>query len=279
MGIRKNEGTAMLKKMFLAGIVGTALLAVTCGRDAYSYLATSWGWARQSVRDQIPTTFELQRARQMIDQLEPEVRRSMRLVAREEIEIERLQGRIVELQSQQTTERENLQKLSSDLQSGHTRFVYAGRDYSADQVRQDLSHRFDRFKTNDQTLASLETTLNTRQQSLDQARRKVEEMLAMKQQLLAEVGNLEARQKMIEISHTASDLALDDSQLARTRELLDEIRSRIEVNEKMIVAEEAFVEAIPVDHPDSNDVVEQIADYFQPERSEAETDTLARTSR
>ena len=46
-----------------------------------------------------------------------------------------------------------------------------------------------------------------------------------------EVENLEAQMKMVEVAQTASEFNFDDSQLSRTRKLLDDIRTRVEVAE------------------------------------------------
>ncbi|MFO0914939.1 MAG: hypothetical protein U0795_18415 [Pirellulales bacterium] len=268
----------MLKKVMWVGGAGAALLTAVCGRDASSYLATSWGQAKETVRQAIPTPFELERARQMVDQLEPEMRDWMRTVAKEEIELERLQSQVDQLESQQKAERENLQQLSSDLQSGGTRFVYSGRDYTADQVRQDLKDRFECYKTNDQTLTSLQSMLAARENSLAKARRKVSEMVSMKTRLISEISNLEARHQLVQIHHATSDLKVDDSQLARTRELLDEIRTRIEVDEKVQAAEQSWARVIPVEPSGDEDVVSQVAAYFQSSAVTPEVESLAENS-
>ena len=81
-------------------------------------------------------------------------------------------------------------------------------------------------------------------------------------QLLAEVAKLEARQKMVEVAQSSSEFNLDSSSLARANQLVRDIESRLEVTERLLNEELVFADEIPLDGPESEDVVQQIADYF-----------------
>jgi hypothetical protein len=130
-------------------------------------------------------------------------------------------------------------------------------------VRADLESRFARFKTQDATLANLHKVLHARQRGLEAAREKLEGMLAAKRQLEVDVENLEARMKMVEVAQTTSDFNFDDSHLARTKDLINEIHSRIDVAEKMVDADGYFHDEIPLDtEPVSGDISQEIAEYF-----------------
>lgn len=262
----------MIKKLLILGGSGLTLLAVTFGQDAFSYVSTAWSRAHGSVRGQIPVEFELERARRMVDQLEPEVRRNMHTIAKEEVAIERLQKQIAKMEEGQSQEKEKLMKLSQDLEGGETHLVYAGQRYTAEQVREDLANRFDRYKTNDETLANLRRVLNSRTQSLEAARKKLDEMFAVKQQLLAAIANLEARQTMVELAQTSSEVALDDSRLSRTKQLIDDIETRIKVSERLVTTQQEMSGGIPVGEPTEEEISAEVAHYFdqQPPQTPAE---------
>ena len=88
-------------------------------------------------------------------------------------------------------------------------------------------------------------------------------MLAAKQQLEIDVENLEARLKMVEVAQTTSEFNFDDSHLARTRELVSDIHTRIEVSAKLLDAQTDFHARIPLDLPQATeDISDQIAQYF-----------------
>ena len=83
--------------------------------------------------------------------------------------------------------------------------------------------------------------------SLAAARQKLEGMLAQKRQLQVEVENLEARNQMVAAAQTTSNYQFDDSQLGRVKELVQNLKTRLEVSEKLVNAESEFQGEIPLD--------------------------------
>jgi hypothetical protein len=159
-------------------------------------------------------------------------------------------------------EKEQLLRLKTDLCSGRPTFIYAGRDYTADEVRTDLAHRFERYKTGEATLASLVEIRGARQKSLEAARQKLEGMLASKRQLQVEIENLEARCQMIAAAKATSNYQFDDSRLGRVKELVAGLRTRLEVSEKLVNVEVYYHDEIPVDKATPENIVEQVTEHF-----------------
>lgn len=260
----------MVKKIILGG-AGAALLAlVLVGREAASYVSTSAGWVKDSVKSNVPIEFEIDRARRMVKDLLPDIRKNMHVIAREEVEVDRLDRQIRTSEARLGKDREELLTLKSDLSSGKTQFRYAGRDYSVERVKLDLANRFERYKTNDATLGSLKDMLSARQRSLEAARQKLEGMLASKKKLEVDVEHLEARLKLVEAAQTTSDCNFDDSQLSRVKDLVTDLRTRLAVAEKLVNAETTFHEEIPVSAPAPENIVEEVAEYFQSLQPEAD---------
>ena len=111
--------------------------------------------------------------------------------------------------------------------------------------------------------------LRARENGLKAAREKLEHMLSAKRQLAVDVENLEARLKMIEVAQTTSQFNFDDSQLARTRELIGEIGTRLDVTEKLMSQQVQLCDRIPLDEDqaDNEDVLDAVTRHFseQPE--------------
>lgn len=265
----------MFKKLVWAGIIAAGLGGLMFGRDVVSYVSTGAGCIKDSVRESVPVRFEFQRARNLVESLDPEIRNNMHLIAKEEVEIERLRNQITRLDSAVQQDTARLTRLTEDLQSGDIHFVYAGRRYSHEQVKADVAHRFNRVKMNDATLENLRKVLTARETRLEAARQKLEQTVALKRQALVEIENLEARQKMVEVASTAQELALsfDSSQMSRTRALLDDLATRIEVAERMVDSEGTVEVEIPVDAQEAQDIVDEVAAYLR--RGTAEIATVA----
>jgi hypothetical protein len=129
-------------------------------------------------------------------------------------------------------------------------------------VKDDLARRFNRFKTVDGTIESMEQMRNARQRNLDAARQKLTAMMASQRQLQVDVENLEAKLKLVEVAEASSDFQFDDSHLAQAKQLITDIRTRLDVASKLANADTNFQEEIPLDETNAEDVTEQVAEYF-----------------
>ena len=253
----------MFKRIVCVGLVGAALSGLLFGREAFSHLKTSLGWVRQSVRESVPIEFEIRRARQMIQDLTPEIHRHMHLIAKEEVEVQQLAQQVAEHERSLAKSRRDIERLTSDLQKKESRYVYCGRTYTPRQVEADLARRFEHYKVRQATLAKLQQVLAARQQGLQAARDKLQAMQAAQRQLEVDVANLEARLEMVQVAQAASACQFDDSKLARTRELLREIGARIDVAEKLVHAEASFPGQIPLEEAAAGqDLIEQVTAHL-----------------
>ncbi len=163
-------------------------------------------------------------------------------------------------------------RLKTDLSGKQDVFQYAGRSYTADEVRIDLANRFERYKTGDATLASLQAdSIRAAEEPRCAARQKLEGMLAAKRQLQVDVENLEARMQMIAAAKTTSQFQFDDSRLGRVKELISDLRTRLDVADKLITAESNFCDEIPLDKAAPENIVDQVTEYFGQAKPEAAT--------
>ena len=249
------------RTLFAVGGLGL-LMVLFFGRDAASYVRTSYGWMKDSVKSQVPVEFEIERARRMVKNLVPEIRKNMHVIAQEEVEIERLDKQIAQISGGMEKDRAEILKLKTDLAAPKDTYQYGGRSYSIQQVKVDLANRFERFKTQDATLASLREIECARRKSLDAARQKFEGMKAAKRQLEVEVEHLETKYKMVEVAQTAAPFNIDDSELGRVKDLIAEIRTRLNVAERLVNEQGDFEGQIPVSAPEADDIVETVTEYF-----------------
>lgn len=252
----------MVKKVLLATGGGLLLIGLLFGRDAASYVSTSCGWVKQSVKDSVPVEFEIERARTMIRDLDPEIRQNLHVIAREEVEVTRLRDQLVETEKNLAKDRKEIARMKSDLDQGGSMFVYAGRSYTPKQVETDLTRRFDRFKTKEATSDKLRQILQARETGLLAANDKLKGMQGAKRQLEVEVENLKARLEMVKVAETTGNFNFDDSRLARTREAIQEISARIDVAEKMAHTSAAMPDQIKLDDEESRNISDEVARYF-----------------
>ncbi len=247
------------------------LVLLLFGTSAISYVRTSAGYVKDSVRGAVPMEFDIQRARSEIENLLPEIRKNMYVIAKEEVEVQRLEEQVAKAEADLDRSKGHIMRLKGELETGQTHYVFAGRNYSADQVKVDLANRFKRHKTNEATLASLRQILAARHQSLDAARDKLEGMMAAKRNLQVEVENLEARLQMVAAAKATSRYQFDDSRLGRVKELVTHLRTRLDVAERLVHAETEFNGEIPLDEAAPENIVDQVTEYFSEDAPTAES--------
>jgi hypothetical protein len=246
--------------LYLTGgmMVGLGLLF---GPDAVSYMRTAYQQWRQEVRDQVPLEFELQRASTMLADLGPEIRKHRETMAYEEEQLQGLGQQAQRLEDFLTGERQAILRLKADLESGRDKFFYADGTYSRQEVQADLERRFGRYQMKEDTQKQLRQVIEARRRSLAAAGKQVEAMQVAQRDLQVEVENLQARLRMVEAAQAAGKLEVEEGSLSRTRELLDHVRSRILVAER-VLAEESDPQQIPVDAEPEPGVLQRVAEHF-----------------
>lgn len=264
----------MLRKLVFGVGAVTVLSGLSLLTPLGSYARTATTWLSQSASDAVPLEWEIKRARQMIGDLQPEIANNAKQIAREKIELARLQRQAKECGEQLAKTQNDIQRLSSDLKSGDAKYTYASKTYTSSQVRGDLANRFDRFKTRRETHEKLQQMVAAREASLYAAGQRMDTMLAAKGQLEVEIENLQARVGSLRLAQTASPLNLDDSHLSRTRELLDDIATRIDVEEEVATANTYQAGEINLDEPSSEDLLDAISTYLN-QTEQADSSTLA----
>jgi chromosome segregation ATPase len=267
----------MLKKVLLGSAIVVGSGALIFGTSGVSYMRTGYHSIRNTIKEQIPLDVEIQRVRDLISDLKPEIASNLKVIAREEVEVARLQREVEAKKATLVKSKQAILKLKDDAQSGVKFVSYGGKSYDMEQVRQDLTSRFKSYQTQEATVDKLEKVLVAREKNLDGARRQLDENLAAKRQLEVDVENLQARLTMVEVAKTSSHFAISDSRVGAVRQAVADIGTRIDVEEKMVDSFDTTV-GIPVSSEEApTDLIEQISTYF--DRGNNDVSTLVDNQR
>lgn len=254
----------MLKKAALIG--GGAILAVALlfGGAVVPYAKSSLHKLRTRVNHAIPLEVQLDAARQQVSDIGPEIREMVHKVATEKVAISRLQDEINGLSVQLDQEQSKIVSLRDHLKSGDQHYVSKGRAFTNEQVRHDLSKRFDRYKSSEKRLEAMEQVLTARESALDAALSKLDETKSQRRELEVLVEELEARMRVVEVQNQANHLTLDDSELSNARDMIDSIRAQVEAAEQEANLLPKYLGEIPMESEDSadEDIELQIDAYF-----------------
>jgi hypothetical protein len=269
----------MFKKAILL-VVGVGITtAVLFGRNAASYVSTTYHRLTSSVEDAVPVDFQIERAKQMVRDLDPEIRRSMHVIAKEEVALEQLTQQLNTNQEKTNKDKQEILHLQADLGQNKGTYRYASHTYTTDEVKQDLSRRFNRFKVADDTLTSMKQMRDAREKNLDAARQKLSAMINARRKLEVDVQNLEAKRKLVEVAQASSEYVFDDSQLARAKELINDIRTRLDVAAKLANADVNVPSEIVLDDSAPADITDQVTQYFKLDGKDAKSAKAATESK
>ena len=252
----------MCRKLLFWGCGGLLLVGLVGGTAAKSYIKTVAGDVNEAWHEAVPVEFEIERAKNMVADLKPEIRKNMHIIAREEVQVQQLESQIEKIKSSLDKSQTDIVRLRDDLANNNTTFVYASREYTRDQVSKDLKARFASHKVKSDTLKNLEKILAARTQGLTAARAKLDEMISAKKQLEVDVENLEAQMRMVELAETTSEYQFDDSHLGQVRELIQNVQTRLDVSRKLAESSIEPLGQIPLDAAEESSIEDEVAAYF-----------------
>jgi flagellar biosynthesis chaperone FliJ len=236
-----------LVKWAVIGTGGAVLVGgFVFGRDLVSYVSTGTRSVQTAVRDSVPIEFELRRAKDMVDDILPEMHANIRLIAQQEVEIESLRTDIGRSRKSLEDERVRLTSLRDALNKPAATFTLAGIDYSRDQVKEELARRLDLSQEAETVLAGKVRLLDNRTKSLAAAVQALNRTRQQKEMLVAQIASLESQNRLIQASSVGGNVAIDNSKLAQSQKLIQQIRDRLDVAERVMAHESKFVEPVTI---------------------------------
>lgn len=258
----------MCWKLIKFGAIGATGLVLVggllFGSDAVSYVASSARSVRTAVKDSVPIEFELKRARDMLDQIIPEMHANVRLIASEEVEVANLKADIQQCSESLTQERTKVAKLRDMLDVQQVSYTIGGYDYSRTQVKEELARQFDRLKEAEVVLEGKKRLLETREKGLRAAMDVLDRTRNQKARLEDQIEALAGQYRLVQAASVGSTVAIDNSKLAQTEKLIAEIKKRLDVAERVLAHEARFTQPIQVDAINEPDLIAQVDEYLNP---------------
>lgn len=233
------------------------------GKDVVSYVRSSAKSVRTAVKDSVPIEFELRRARDLLEEIIPEMHANIRLIAQDEVEVAALNVDITKSENFMEEEQLRIAKLRDALGRPQAQYCFGSKEYPRSYVKEDLTHRFERFRESELVLAGKRRLLTTRENSLHAAMRLLEQTRARKRMLEDKIESIASQHRLIKAAAIGSQIQVDNSKLAQTEKLIAQIKKRLDVAERVLAHESQFVQAIPVDAVAEEDLLTQVDEYFQ----------------
>jgi chromosome segregation ATPase len=249
------------------GVVGFMLVGgLLFGGKINTYAQTAFHKVRSAAQDSVPVSFQIDAAKGQLEKIGPEIHNMVHQISKEEVQVKRLAADLKQHGKMLEQSYDEMMTLRSHVESGSQVYVDTrGRSHSVARVEQDLRHRFSLYQTAEETLEKKGEILEIRKKSLLAAHTKLDEAKSQQRELEMRIENLMARHRMNEVVATATQINIDNSQLAKTRLMLDEIDARIAATTEYLNIAPKYFGQIPV-HADSivpeGDIVDEMDAYF-----------------
>jgi chromosome segregation ATPase len=256
----------MLRKLGLAALGLFGLMIVLNNTNLGSYAGTAWSKMRASAGKQVPIEFEIDRIRNQVAQLVPDMKKNLTAIAEEMVAVENLREEIAQTRVKLEEKKQHILAVTDDLEGGASFLTYGGRSYPRERVEQQLAADLVSYKRCEAELHSREQLLEAKEKSLDAARQQLAEMRDQKRELEVQIAQLEAELKTVRLAQTRTKFQLDDSRLADIKASLADVRNRLKVEKTNAELQGEFAnDVIAIDQRPrpTGDVAREVRSYFQ----------------
>lgn len=254
-------------KRLTVGALGVALVGgLLFGSNLIPYAQTAFSNVRATAQDSVSVPFQIDAAKGQLAKIGPEIKNMVHQIAKEQVQINRLKNDLKLQENRLEASYDEMMTLRSHIESGDKFYVATnGKAYNSSRVEEDLRHRFKIYQTAEKTKEKQSEVLSIRQKALKAAVAKLDEAKSQQRELEVQIEHLVARNRMNEVVETASQINIDNSQLAKTREMLDNLDARISADEEVLNIAPKYYGQIPVNLDsvdDDSDILSDMDDYF-----------------
>lgn len=266
----------MCKKVTLGVLALVVIGGLLFGSKVIPYAQTAYNKVKTSAQDSVPVSFQIDAAKAQLAKIGPEIKNMVHQIAKEKVQIKRLVADLKQHDQMLEKSYNEMMTLRDHVQSGEQVYVATNnKAYSTARVEEDLRHRFALYQTAEKTKEKKAEILRIRQTSLETALAKLDEAKAQQRELEVQIENLIARNRMNDVIATASQINIDNSQLAKTREMLDDIDALISAKEEVLNIAPKYYGQIPVGEEviqsDTN-ILDEMDAYFDSKQAEEDSD-------
>ncbi len=249
-------------------IVGTLVF----GTDIFSYAGSSYKRLKENVKSAVPMEFEIQRARDLLSDLLPELQANVVTVAKEEVEVEELEKEISEQTKALEKAKTNVAWLRKQIEIQPV--VYTASGGERKEKIQTLAREVEDLKLEEKLLEGKEKILTARKRSLNAAIQSLKEAQLRKVKLEAQIENLEHEIRLVKMQSHSPHINVDRSSLVKAEKLVNTLKKRLTVAQK-IMTREIHLPAPTVEEKSEKELLCSIDSYLGKKERQAVEPELA----
>lgn len=234
----------MIKKLVIYGVIGVVGWHAVKDTKLGTKIRTEIAGIRKSVDENTSPQKDLDRIKTDLKLLDLDIQKQIKPLAAERVRVMELREQVSDMQAKQVTAKETLQARAA-LIKGATDFVtFENRKpVSVALATAELEESVRRYKANEKSIESMEAALVARERIKAGLEKQLDAMKAQKTELETAVVALEAEVGLLKLQQIESRHQTDETRLARVKESIRELKTKVAVQREELKLLPAVVEA------------------------------------
>jgi chromosome segregation ATPase len=223
----------MCKKLVLAAaaiLIGTAVVKHT---SIGSLVQVWWHDAKQAVERQVPLEVQIRQLAVEVGKIDADIKKNLSRLAHQEVETQKLEEDVVALKDNQAALKAEITAMTKGLESNAELVSLGTKNVRAGTLARQLDGAVARYERTKAEVKTKEKLLGSKKEALEAAHARIGEMHSQKEQLRTTIADLETRLQLARLEATRKNAGIefDDSQVARCKQLANQIRDRLSEQE------------------------------------------------
>lgn len=234
----------MIKKLVIYGVIGVVGWHAIKDTKLGTKIRTEVAGIRKSVDESTSPQKDLDRIRTDLKLLDLDIQKQIKPLAAERVRVKELREQVTDLQAKQTKAKEVLQARAAAINAATDFVTFENRKpVPVGVATADLAEGAKRYLANEKSIESMESALAARERIKDGLEKQLDAMKAQKTELEAAVVALEAEVGLLKLQQIESRHQTDETRLARVKESIRELKTKVAVQREELKLLPAVVEA------------------------------------
>jgi len=258
----------MAKKLIIVALAVISIAIVLKKTDLGSHVKHWWRSTKEDVNNEVSLKWEIDRLKKDVEDLSDEDANLVNLIAKEDVELKKLKGKLADMENTQKQHRELVRQRATNLQTVQQN--NPSKNVTSDEKL--LESALAMAKRGDDAIASQKALIASRESRASALRQQREELYTTRQELLNKLADLEAQVVTLQIEQMKSDDPQDNSRVARVKKSIEEVDTRIQIEkQKRVVRGELAPQDKTVSEPaPKKDVLKDALNYLDGETNNAQ---------
>jgi len=242
--------------LLAAGTLALVVLAKTT--NVSSYVGTAWCKAKNAVKQQVPTEFEIDRISHDIASLDTALERMIRPIAEHKVAVDRLRKEVSDNEAKLNEQKKVLLDATNAVKGAKKgeQLVFGDKPYSVELVKRKIARDFESYKRFEATVTAQKSLLESKESTLRAAQEQLNTFMAKKRDFELQLAQLRAEHEVNKVAAVGTDIEIDNTPLTNIAQALADLKDAVERDRIILETRKGIVDinGIQLNQPQSTAV-------------------------